>query len=408
MRGTNSAAVQFRALAAIDMISIDSTNAFGNRYGILEGIYCNGNGLANRGFNLGLAIERTFIGCRAENCKAGWVLRNTQNCMFISCEMENNTVDATNGAGIRISWGAANNVFLRCEINQNNPYQIRFHALQTLDPVTSPAPANNYPLSNIFLGCVIERHQPTAIAMIDMRAGRSNQFRACTIGMSPTPAITMFQCNNTDDQVNLTTFDGVHITGLAGSTIFQLQNHVKLRLKAVTCETALTFVTSDDNSTVMMDGDCHLAAITNVFTNFAGGVKARDAVMYTDFLDAILMERALTVQAPIHATAGGIPTTSLLGANVTSAVVTGNNTRGTIAFTVTAPVAGTRLCLVSFSTPSPYANKPTVILTNAAGNALPGVVFATAGESAAQFEVWIGSALGTGTYNMNYEVVGAG
>lgn len=288
--GPSSGFAEFRALAAIDIFSIDSAVAFGNRYGLIQGIYANGNNLANRDWNLGVAVERTFIACRGENAKAGWILRNTQNCVFIACEMENNTLDAVNGAGLRISWGAANNVFLRCECNQNGPYQIRFHALQTLDPVTSIAPGANFPAWNVWEGGVIERPVAGAIAMIDMRAGRGNRFVSMTMGLATVNAV-LFQCNNTDDQVNLTTFDGVHLTGLAATTCFQLQNHIKLRLKAFTAETFATLISSDDNSTVEIDGDFHMGGVTTFFANFGAGVKRQDQIVRSEYFAAGQFDR---------------------------------------------------------------------------------------------------------------------
>lgn len=279
--GTGSGSTILKALGAIDMLTSDSgASTVGTRYNELRGIYFNGNGLANRGINLGTCVERKVTEVRAENCKAGLVLRNTQNCRFSDVNLEHNNIDNAAGhfgAGLRVSWGAFNNVFERVELNDNAPYNMVIHASAAIDPNVAAAHPINQPNFNRMYGCVFDPLGTGAVAQVLMRAGRSNTWAECNFSIGS--GLTGFSVNNTDDTVALNALLDCYINGTDNTTtIFAIANHSKWRLMGLFLENAGTLFSIDDNSSVEIDGEGQYSSVTTFFT--ATGVKTRDQLIF--------------------------------------------------------------------------------------------------------------------------------
>ncbi len=114
----------------------------------------------------------------------------------------------------------------------------------------------------------------------------------------------------------------------------------------------------------------------------------------------------LTVGGHLVSSAAGTPGSSNLGANVTSAIATGNDVRGTIAVVMAgALAANTRAATFTFAVA--YGSAPFVTLvdqTSAVGlTIVNSYVLASAGAS---FDLAFDQALAAGTYNIDYIVIG--
>ncbi len=106
--------------------------------------------------------------------------------------------------------------------------------------------------------------------------------------------------------------------------------------------------------------------------------------------------------------AAGVPATSALGANVTSATFTGNDTRGTIAVVMAgALAANTRVFTATFAV-SYGATPPKVTLvdqTSAVGLTIVNS-YVLAQATGVSFDVAFDQALAAGTYIIDYIVIG--
>lgn len=105
---------------------------------------------------------------------------------------------------------------------------------------------------------------------------------------------------------------------------------------------------------------------------------------------------------------GAAPATSNLNANVTSAVFTGNDTRGTIAITVAAGglAANTRACTATFLTPFSTTPKVTLVdQTSAVGLAVVNS-YVQAQATGVSFDIAFDQALVAGIYTIDYIVIG--
>ena len=110
----------------------------------------------------------------------------------------------------------------------------------------------------------------------------------------------------------------------------------------------------------------------------------------------------------IVSTATGTPATSNLGANVTSATFTGNDTRGTLAIVMSAGLAAnTRVCTVTFAT-TYGVTAPKVSLIDQTSTAGLAIVnsYVMAGATGAAFDIAFDQALVAGTYTIDYIVIG--
>ena len=112
--------------------------------------------------------------------------------------------------------------------------------------------------------------------------------------------------------------------------------------------------------------------------------------------------------AHLLSTSAGTPTTSTLGANVTSATFTGNDTRGTIAIVMAgALAANTRAFTATFAlTYGATAPKVTLVdQTSAVGLTIVNS-YVLAQATGVSFDVAFDQALGAGTYIIDYIVIG--
>ncbi|KKL63849.1 hypothetical protein LCGC14_2170990 [marine sediment metagenome] len=280
--GSNAGATIIQASAALtgSMIGIDYAAAVGNRSGVCTDIYLDGNNNAERCWDIGLAINRLFINCRAENANGvGFVLRRSQNNLFLHCISDNNGDAANNnGGGLRLNHGAGNNVFVNCQISDNRFHGIVFAETVTLDD--EPAGTGfSTPQHNKFIGCQIERNQAQSTAQIRFRAGRNNGFIDCNLQTSG--ARTLFALDNTDGTVALNYVRGGFAqVDAANGTLAQIENHFKFRWLGVFAENAGTGFKIDDNSTLVVDSACHFSNITTFFT--ALGAKTIDQLVLQD------------------------------------------------------------------------------------------------------------------------------
>ncbi len=302
------APVQLKATAAYQaMISVDETDVLGNRYGRIENLHLDGNSLANVGFDVGLAVQRTWQGCRVTGClDVGWTLRGSQNNLFVACDSElNGATGATNGGGVRFNWGAGNNTFLRCEINENRCHQIVFAQSGSLD--TSPTfPGFAQPERNIFIGCVVERVQSQTTSQILFRAGQLNVFQRCDLEV--TGARQIVNSNDADVAVTLNTFDSCRMSGDASATAYLGTNAGIAYFRGLTVETFSRLFDLDSNSYVYLDGHLHYGGVTTFFNQL--GSRGRDELVLAgfwygqpEFQQTVTMEAALKIRDGISAPA---------------------------------------------------------------------------------------------------------
>jgi hypothetical protein len=104
----------------------------------------------------------------------------------------------------------------------------------------------------------------------------------------------------------------------------------------------------------------------------------------------------------------GTPATSALGANVTSATFTGNDTRGTIVIVMAgALAANTRVCTATFAV-SYGATAPKITLVDQTSGVGLAVVnsYVQAQSTGVSFDIAFDSALALGTYTIDYIVIG--
>lgn len=91
------------------------TRTTGGRGGISGAFLVDGNNIATNPLFVGLTVERTFINVEAAFASpgdAGWRLEGTQNCLFLGCNVAH-----CGGVGMEIDYGAAGNLFTRCEFD---------------------------------------------------------------------------------------------------------------------------------------------------------------------------------------------------------------------------------------------------------------------------------------------------
>lgn len=106
--------------------------------------------------------------------------------------------------------------------------------------------------------------------------------------------------------------------------------------------------------------------------------------------------------------AAGVPSTSALGANVTSATFAGNDTRGTITIVMSAGLAAnTRVCTCTFAV-SYGATSPKVTLVDQTSGVGLAVVnsYVLAQATGVSFDIAFDQALVAGTYIIDYIVIG--
>jgi hypothetical protein len=136
----------------------------------------------------------------------------------------------------------------------------------------------------------------------------------------------------------------------------------------------------------------------------SAGVLALGAVNATQ----VDVDPDLLFSSHLISNAAGVPATSALGANVTSATFTGNDTRGTIAIVMAgALAANTAVCTVTFAV-SYGATSPKVTLVDQTSGVGLAVVnsYVLSQATGVSFVIAFDSALALGTYTIDYIVIG--
>ena len=116
----------------------------------------------------------------------------------------------------------------------------------------------------------------------------------------------------------------------------------------------------------------------------------------------------LVFSSHLISNAAGTPTTSNLGANVTSATFTGNDTRGTIAIVMSAGLAANTRCFTATFAVSYGATAPKITLVDQTSTAGLTIVnsYVQAQSTGVSFDVAFDQALVAGTYVIDYIVIG--
>lgn len=261
------------------LVQIDYTlSIVGNRKGRIIGLVLDGNNLASIGWYIGSAVQRYWERCDAINCATvGWLLNGTQNCVFVSCDTEDNGSALTaNGGGMRLNHGAGNNVFIRCEFNRNRDHQLVICQNDSIDaPVSFPAGTFPTPSHNHWFGCVFERVQTQTTSQIYMRAAKDNQWHGCSF--STTGARNLVHAESLDGDVSLNRFVGSNFSGDASSTLFRAEDAYRTYFWGCFAETFNTLYALSDSSPVIDHDDFHTGGVTNYFT--ALGVLQRDQLV---------------------------------------------------------------------------------------------------------------------------------
>lgn len=288
--------VLLRAISAMTVM-VDRTVAagdpsyYGTRTGITEDITLDGNELANNGWRIGQITQHTFRRLTAFHCTtAGMLIDNTQNCLFDSCDLEQNgTNSAGFDAGMIINHGAANNAFVRCELADNGRYQLM---LISDAAVPDGVDFNTVPNLNSFYKCQFEQHNAVAAPRCDLEnsiiilGGAANIFDNCNISQIFPPSgttrnvIRLLTSNNSSTVVNGNQWKSCNIQGSnTGSFLTRaIQAGAGSAPFAVFTDTFencffnshLSIAHIDDFSTIEIFRPAGVANITNLFTNFGG------------------------------------------------------------------------------------------------------------------------------------------
>lgn len=153
------------------------------RGGITAGLTIHGGNKATELVNLGVVVERLFLGVDIKKAKTdNLVLEGTQNCTFVGVG-----VQCCEGFNVVFDLGAGNNRFDGAEINRAGSHNVVFR-----QSGTSPSGAFTVPSGNRFQKSVIERlgwqngdfaHPDTGGGLIWHQAGRYNGFHQSDFGL---------------------------------------------------------------------------------------------------------------------------------------------------------------------------------------------------------------------------------
>ena len=197
-----------------------------NRGGLSKGFTIDGNDVSTNPMFIGLAVEREFSDIDVINSAGdGLIIEAAQNCVFTSCGFQFNG-SAGSGSNIAIDYGAGNNRFIGCEINQGAQNNVRFRQTGT-----SPTGAFTVPTQNRFYGCMIERYKDESNfnGTIYQGNGRLNKFDKCDIsctGVTSTANLPLVRMERTvtGKASGLLSFDSCSFAGSASyTTVFDGQ-----------------------------------------------------------------------------------------------------------------------------------------------------------------------------------------
>ena len=236
------------------MIEVDSTIADGNRYGTISDIFLDGNSLAAIGLYVGLSVQRSYRRIAVENCAdVACVVSAGQNNEFHSCDFEGNgTAGGTYSGGLRLNWGAGSNLFSRCELSSNLPYQVTIIENSTDTDAGWNQFGGNGPSGNLFVRCIFERpDDASGTNQIYQRAGRYNTFSASTISSTAqTAAFTAVRITREDTNTSYTRFVDCDNSGTAGqTTAFAVEDAFRTIIDNCFAENHTVWLSSDDGAT---------------------------------------------------------------------------------------------------------------------------------------------------------------
>lgn len=255
------------------MLGINSSSATGNRYGVVEGIQLLGNDLAEKCWDIGLAVQRSWRRCRATGAlDVGVAIRGAQNCYFERFDVENNgAADADNGGGIRFNHGCGNLLFANCEIRDNRFHDLVFAESASLDDdVADPSGTFATARHIRFVGCIIEGERTESTHQIRLRAGRDIGFIACNLTVFG--ARNLFYAKQEDAAIALPYMEHCFMNGDAADSIaFHLEDVFSFELASCFLENFSKGFELDDDSSLTLSGRNQFSSITTPFTLLGSG-----------------------------------------------------------------------------------------------------------------------------------------
>jgi hypothetical protein len=107
------------------VLVVDETSLRGNRGAPVSNFKIDGNRLANTGLYLERSVQREFHSLTITGCtECGVDIVESQNNRFVGVDTDRNGGAVQYGCGIRLNRGSGNNLFERCEVELNDPYQL--------------------------------------------------------------------------------------------------------------------------------------------------------------------------------------------------------------------------------------------------------------------------------------------
>lgn len=209
---------------------------------------------------------------------------------------------------------------------------------------------------------------------------------------------------------------------VGGTTGFQLMNNINslanmsmTDLGVMTVRAGFTLTAGDITLAGNINGQTISSAanftgsMTVATTITSGLINGQTISSTANLTGTLVVGSTLTFAAHVLSTAAGTPSTSALGANITSVTFTGNDTCGIITIVVAAGglAANTRIATCTFA--NTYgATAPKVRLTNETSGAGLAVVnfYKQAFSTGVSFDLACNQALAVGTYIAGYTVIG--
>lgn len=186
----------FKLDSVTAQVRIGDRSSDGNRGGAVHDFTIDGNntGDPDGGLYLDLTASRSYFNIAVTDVDGhGLVLDTTQNCSF-------DTIEVTNcrGGGIVLDNGAGGNLFLRCEVANNDI------GLATRD--TRPGAHSGYPFGpsrNLFIHSIFEDYNTggEGYALLDSTHGQT-RFMSCAFSASMEAQSSGYVCRVTQGNVN--------------------------------------------------------------------------------------------------------------------------------------------------------------------------------------------------------------